>query len=204
MTDFINATTLETDAMDFARDAADELGLPTPDQLTSSFLTTLSATCCQDKSAVVISPAACVSGLAILAGMGPQGHVTCIDTEAVHQRVARQAFNTANIPSNQYRFLPSRPLEVMTRLAAHSYSLIYAEVPPVDASTLVDQALDLLEPGGLIVLADMLLDGTIANPARKDRDTASARQLDESLRNRDDLRLSRLPLGAGMVIISRC
>ena len=129
--------------------------------------------------------------------------MTCIDTEAIHQRVARQAFTAANIRSNQYRFLPSRPLEVMTRLAARSYSLIYAEIAPADASTLVDEALELLEPGGLIILADILLDGTIANPARKDRDTAAARRLDESLRDREDIYFSRLPLGAGMVLISR-
>ena len=138
MTDFINATTDESDAMGFARDAADELGLTAPDELTASFLTTISSSYCRDKSAVVVSPSACVSGLAILAGMGPNGHVTCIDTEAIHQRVARQAFTAANIRSNQYRFLPSRPLEVMTRLAARSYSLIYAEIAPADASTLVD------------------------------------------------------------------
>ena len=117
--------------------------------------------------------------------------------------MARQAFTAANIRSNQYRFLPSRPLEVMTRLAARSYSLIYAEIAPADAPTLVDEALELLEPGGLIILADILLDGTIANPARKDRDTAAARRLDESLRDREDIYLSRLPLGAGMVLISR-
>ena len=91
----------------------------------------------------------------------------------------------------------------MTRLAARSYSLIYAEIAPADASTLVDEALELLEPGGLIILADILLDGTIANPARKDRDTAAARRLDQSLRDREDIYLSRLPLGAGMVLISR-
>ena len=182
MTDFINATTDESDAMGFARDAADELGLTAPDELTASFLTTISSSYCRDKSAVVVSPSACVSGLAILAGMGSNGHVTCIDTEAIHQRVARQAFTAANVRSNQYRFLPSRPLEVMTRLA---------------------EALELLEPGGLIILADILLDGTIANPARKDRDTAAARRLDEALRDREDIYLSRLPLGAGMVLISR-
>ena len=203
MTDFINTTTDESDAMGFARDAADELGLTAPDELTASFLTTISSSYCRDKSAVVVSPSACVSGLAILAGMSSNGHVTCIDTEAIHQRVARQAFTAANIRSNQYRFLPSRPLEVMTRLAARSYSLIYAEIAPADASTLVDKALELLEPGGLIILADILLDGTIANPARKDRDTAAARRLDESLRDREDIYLSRLPLGAGMVLISR-
>ena len=43
MTDFINATTDESDAMGFARDAADELGLTAPDELTASFLTTISS-----------------------------------------------------------------------------------------------------------------------------------------------------------------
>ena len=203
---YIETTSEASQALSGARDHAAEYGLPVPDESTGQLLTTLTAASTgstERPQAVAITPAANVVGLYVLAGMPDNGILTCIDPEAEHQRSAKTAFREAGYAPSRGRFLPSRPLEVMTRLAARSYSLIYAEIAPADAPTLVDEALELLEPGGLIILADILLDGTIANPARKDRDTAAARRLDESLRDREDIYLSRLPLGAGMVLISR-
>ena len=73
-----------------------------------------------------------VLGLYVLAGMPDNGILTCIDPEAEHQRSAKEAFREAGYAPSRGRFLPSRPLEVMGRLANDAYQVIYADVAALD------------------------------------------------------------------------
>ena len=57
--------------------------------------------------------------------------------------------------------------------------------------------------GGTLVLVDSLLDGTIADETRRDRDTAAARQAEEMVQGLDGALVTRLPFGAGMTLVTR-
>lgn len=190
--------------LDARRDAA-EFGLTVPDEMTGQLLSTLAAGSPGEKSAgaVAVTPAAGVVGLYILRGLGGKATLTCIDPEAEHQTQARGVFRDAGYAPSRVRFLPSRPLDVMGRLAAGSYQLVYAEVPPVELPAIVEAAFPLLTPGGTLVLADALLDATIADDSRRDRATTAAREADELARSLEDALVTRLPLGAGMTLITR-
>ena len=101
------------------------------------------------------------------------------------------------------RFLPSHPLDVMGRLATGAYQLVYVDVHTIDLPVVIQSAWPLLSPGGTLVLVDALLDGTIADETRRDRDTAAARQAEEMVRELDDALVTRLPFGAGMTLVTR-
>ena len=186
-------------------DAA-ELGVDFPDAATGSLLSVLASQAGPSPSAIVVTPAASVVGLHIVRGARGNVQLTCIDPEVEHQRSAREAFASVGLRGSQTRFLPSRPLEVMGRLAADNYQLVFAQTRPQDARALVDAALPLLVSGGALVLADYLLDGTVADSSRTERDIVAARETDEHLRRlaaEGRIVLSRLPLGEGMAVATK-
>ncbi|QGU07012.1 Putative O-methyltransferase [Corynebacterium occultum] len=202
---YIESTIPGDEVLDAARRDAEEFGLTTPDEVTGQLLSTLTAAAASEKSAgaIAVTPAASVVGLYLLKGLGSNGMLTCIDPEVEHQRQAKQIFRAAGFSPSRVRFLPSRPLDVMGRLAHGSYQLVYGEVSPLDLNALVKTAWPLLSPGGVLVLPDVLLDGTLADESRKDRATVAVREALEYVDTLEDALITRLPLGAGMMLISR-
>ncbi|QTH60786.1 class I SAM-dependent methyltransferase [Corynebacterium hindlerae] len=202
---YIFDTTESTPALETALQHAEEFGLRVPDAITGSLLATLAAGAATPAAsgAIAVTPAASVIGLYLLKGLGDSGHLTCIDPESEHQRHAKSCFQEAGYKSSSFRFLPSRPLEVMGRLANDSYQFVYGDVAPVDQRAFVDAAWPLLASGGVLVLADSLLDGTLADATRTDRDTVAARETDAYLREMPGALVTRLPLGAGLTIVTK-
>ncbi|MCK7663492.1 class I SAM-dependent methyltransferase [Corynebacterium sp. CCM 9185] len=188
-----------------ARSDAGEFGLVVPDEITGSLLSTLAAGAVASDSAgaIAVTPAAGVVGLYLLEGLGERGHLTCIDPEAEHQKQARATFTAAGYRPSRFRFLPSRPLEVMGRLAHGSYQLVYGDMRPSDLKAFITAAWPLLSDNGVLILADCLLDGTLSDDTRRDRDTIAAREADEHVRQMDGALVTRLPLGAGMTILTK-
>lgn len=202
---YIHATTETSQALAAARSGAEEFGLASPTEITGQLLSTLAATGTDSSSsgAVAITPAAGVVGLYILAGLGPRQTVTCIDPEAEHQTSAKEHFRAAGYAPSRARFLPSRPLDVLGRLATNAYHLVYLDVSPFDMKAAVDAAVPLLRAGGTLVLSDSLLDGTVADPTRRDRATQGARDADEHIRALEGVVVSRLPLSGGITLITK-
>ena len=48
-----------------------------------------------------------------------------------------------------------------------------------------------------------MLDGTLADASRTDRDTAAAREADEYLRELEGASVTRLPLGSGLTLVTK-
>ena len=195
---YLESTTDLNPTLEQAYEDAHEFGLPVPDIVTGRLLTTLTAAT-QAQAAI----AANVVGLYLLAGLGTNGILTCVAPEPEHQRFARQAFRSAGYSPSRIRFLPSRPLDVMGRLASHSYQLIYAEISPVDLKALVNTALPLLTTGGSIILPDVLFSGALIDEFRATRAMIAAREADEYICALEGVYVTRLPLGSGMTIITK-
>ncbi len=189
-----------------ARTHAEENFLSAPGSAVGALMGTLAAAGASAHGAVAVTPAAGVVGLHILNGLPDKATLTCIDPEAEHQAGAREAFKVGGFTASRARFLTARPLDVMSRLAPGSYHLVYADVAPVDLSALVHAAWPLLAPGGTLVIADSLLDGTVADPTRRDRDTESARAAGgdvDKLAADEGALVTRLPLDGGITLLTR-
>lgn len=201
----ITATNQADDALSAARDDAAEFGIAFPDAVAGDTLTALAALASARRpdgpAAVAATPAVGVVGLHLFAGMPDNAVLTCIDPEITHQKLARDSFQRAGIPASRHRFLPSRPLDVLSRLAPGAYDLIYADVSPAEIETFRERAWPLLSDGGVLVFAGVLLDGTIADGSRRDRDTEAAREAEKTLLEREDALVTRLPVGAGAVVL---
>lgn len=217
LSNYIQHTTECSPALRDAYAHAEEYSLTVPDFPTGQLLSTLAAASTghrgQTEKAQVVAatPAVSVAGLYLLEGLGQSGSLTCIDPEAEHQNHARELFRSAGYSTSRVRFLPSRPLDVMSRLANDAYQVIYADVAAPDLKATVEAAWPLLAPHGTLVLAGSLLDGTVADNTRTDRDTASAREADAVVRElaqadsgaAAQATVTRLPLGAGVTLVTK-
>ncbi|WP_306516431.1 O-methyltransferase [Corynebacterium sp.] len=208
MLDYINSTAVVSEGLQAAHAHADEYSLPAPDATVGQLLTTLTASATHTREAknsgvIAVTPAASVVGLYLLQGLPDKGVLTCIDPEVEHQQHAKHAFREAGFSPSRIRFLPSRPLDVMGRLATASYQVIYADVTPTDLPKLVETAWPLLGSHGTLVLANSLLDGTISDSSRTDRATLAALAADKYCRELDDAIVTRLPLGSGLTLVTK-
>ena len=88
----------EGDAAAQARVEAEPLGIEPLSRGTVAALTFL-ARAVQARAVVEIGTGTGQSGLALFAGMQPDGILTSVDLEADHQRQARKAFGSLGIPS---------------------------------------------------------------------------------------------------------
>ena len=193
------------EALARAREDAGENGVPVPSQVVGDLLSVLAAGNDAAQGAVAVTPAAGVAGLHILAGLPEKATLTCIEPEAALQAGAKEAFRAAGFAPSRVRFLTSRPLDVMGRLATGAYQLIYADVSAVELRSLIDAAWPLLAPGGTLVIAGSLLDGTVADPTRRDRETEAAREADAFVDTLalEEAAIARLPLDGGLTLLTK-
>lgn len=205
---YIASSTPDDPALAEALHGAEEYGLATPDAPTGQLLGTVAALGASPAAergggAIAITPALGPIALTILRGLPEKETLTCIDPEVEHHTMAREALSAAGYAANRARFLTARPLDVMKRLAAGSYHLIVADVAADDLPAVYASAWRLLSPRGVLVLMDALLDGTLADDSRRDRSTQAARQLWEQVQENEDALVARLPLGAGLMLITK-
>ncbi|MDO4610331.1 O-methyltransferase [Corynebacterium sp.] len=201
------ATATVDEALSSARADATEYGIAAPDAADGELLAMLTSLATvrapggaegRGPAAIAITPAAGIVGLHVFAGMPVDGHLTCIDPDTEHQKLARSAFRAAGIGTGRYRFMPARPLQVMGRLAPGNYDFIYVDVPADHVAAMREAAWPLLGPGGVLVIAGMTYgDGPTEAVAQA---IAAA---DESFRELDDALLARVPLGRGAAVLRK-
>lgn len=151
---------------------------------------------------VEIGTGAGVSGLWLLRGMAPDGVLTTIDSEAEHQRAAKEAFTEAGIRPTRARTITGRAADVLPRLTDGAYDLVLADADPLDLGAHIPQALRLLRPGGVLAIAHALGGDRVPDPARRDEVTTALREATRLVRDDDRLVPALLPSGDGLLLAS--
>ena len=123
------------------------------------------------RAVVEIGTGTGVSGLWLLRGMRPDGVLTTVDTEAEHQRLAKQAFTEAGIASQRVRLIPGAALDVIPRLTDGHYDLVFCDGDKQEYADYLTEALRLLRPGGVVAFDNALWHDRVADPAQRDAET---------------------------------
>lgn len=182
-----------------ARSRAAELGVEPISTGAGAVLRFLAAAI--DARAVVeVGTGTGVSGLWLLDGMRPDGVLTTVDNEIEHQRSAKQVFAGAGIPHSRTRVIGGSARDVLPRLTDGAYDLVFIDSDPADYVELLDEAIRLLRPGGVLAFDDALHKDRIADPSARDEVSVALRDLGKSIREREDLVSSVLPLGEGLLV----
>lgn len=199
---FAEAFLPETEHAAAARSASAELGVTPVSTGTAAVLEFL-ARVVQARHVVEIGTGAGVSGLALLAGMAPDGVLTSIDLEPEHGAAARRAFAAAGVASRRARLIAGAALSVLPKLSDAGYDLVLVDGDPLEYVEYVAQAQRLLRSGGLLVLNHAFADGAVADPTNEDDNTVIVREALEAVTSMDDFSPVLLPVGDGLLVAIR-
>lgn len=192
----------EGEGQQAARTASRTLGIEPVSPGVAALLEFLAATI-GARAGVEIGTGAGVSGLALLAGMTPDGILTSIDAEPEHQSAARKAFAAQGVPARRARLIAGTALQVLPKLSDAAYDIVLVDGDPLEYVEYVEQALRLLRPGGLLVVHHALAGGRVADTANEDDDTVIIREALTAVAESDDLSPVVLPLGDGLLVARR-
>jgi predicted O-methyltransferase YrrM len=157
----------------------------------------------QARSVVSIGSGGGVAGLWLLQGMRTDGLLTALDADPAQLRAARTAFTEAGVPTSRTRLIFGTPAEVLPRLSSGAYDLVSCAGPPREYSAQLEALLDLVRPGGWLVLHGVLAGGRIADRTARDPQTVAWRELARAVREDERLLAAVLPVGAGLLVASR-
>ncbi|HEU4515543.1 MAG TPA: O-methyltransferase [Nocardioidaceae bacterium] len=155
------------------------------------------------RAAVEIGTGTGVSGLWMLRGMRPDGVLTTVDTEAEHQRLAKQTFSEAGIAPQRVRLIPGAALDVLPRLTDGHYDMVFCDGDKHEYTDYLDEALRLLKPGGIVAFDNALWHDRVADPAQRDAETVAIRELGKAVRDHDKLLPVLLPVGDGLLVAKK-
>jgi predicted O-methyltransferase YrrM len=155
------------------------------------------------RAVVEIGTGTGVSGVWMLRGMRPDGVLTTVDTEAEHQRLAKEAFAEAGIPSQRVRLIPGAALDVLPRLTDGHYDLVFADGDKLEYAAYLDEAMRLLKPGGIVAFDNALWHDRVADPAQRDPETVSVRELGQIVAKHESLLPVLLPVGDGLLVAKK-
>ncbi len=182
--------------VDEARRRGEELGAESVGNGVGSVLQMLAAAI-GAKAVMEIGTGAGASGLWLLGGMPADGILTTIDLDTEHQRAAREAFAAAGIAHQRTRVIAGRALEVLPRMTDAAYDLVVVDADKQEYPDYLAQATRLLRPGGTLV---MTWSDKESDPANRDAETRTLREVGRSIRDHDQFAVSLLPVGEGLLV----
>ncbi len=152
------------------------------------------------RAVVEIGTGTGVSGLWLLRGMRDDGVLTSVDLEAEHQRLARESFREAGVPSQRYRLISGAALEVLPRLTDGHYDLVFCDGAKTEYGDYLSEAMRLLRRGGVVAFDNALWHDKVADPAQRDPETVAIRELGKRVADDEDLLPLLLPVGDGLLL----
>jgi predicted O-methyltransferase YrrM len=155
------------------------------------------------RAVVEIGTGTGVSGLWLLRGMRSDGVLTTVDTEAEHQRLAKKTFTEAGIASQRARLINGSALDVLPRLTDGHYDLVFCDGDKQEYTDYLAEALRLLRPGGLVAFDNALWHDRVADPAQRDPQTVTIRELGRAVRDNEELVPMMLPVSDGLLVAKR-
>ncbi len=192
----------EDEVLASARARAEEVGVVPIGSGAGAMLRFL-ASVLEARAVVEIGTGTGVSGIWLHRGMRPDGVLTTVDTEAEHQRLAKQGFAEAGIPTQRVRLIPGAALEVIPRLTDGHYDLVFCDGDKREYADYLTEALRLLRPGGVVAFDNALWHDRVADPAQRDAETVAIRELVNTVQEHELLVPVLLPVGDGLLVAKK-
>jgi predicted O-methyltransferase YrrM len=192
---------VETEFIARARRTSLELGIEPVSASVAAHLTSI-VTLTGAKSICELGTGAGVSGLSLLRH-NERAHLTSIDVEEEYHRNARQLFAHAGIASARLRLIVGDAHQVLPRLNTDSYDLLVIDADPEGLIEYVEHGLQVVRPGGTIVVPNALWRGRVADPAARDEVTTTFRDLLQTVADSPAIVPNLSPAGDGVLTLTR-
>jgi caffeoyl-CoA O-methyltransferase len=143
------------------------------------------------------------STLAMALALPAHGRVIACDVSDEWTAIARRYWAEAGVADRiDLRLQPA--LDTLDRLIADGeagrFDIAFIDADKENGLNYYERALTLLRPGGIVLIDNTLWNGSVADPARDDGETAAIRALNAALHGDERIDLSLLPLGDGLTI----
>ena len=143
------------------------------------------------------------SSLALALALPDDGRIVACDVSERWTTVARRYWAAAGVAHKiELRLAPA--LETLERLRsageAGSYDFAFIDADKENQVGYYERALELLRPGGLVVVDNTLWSGRVADPENAEADTVALRHFNEHLHGDQRVDLSLVPVGDGLTL----
>jgi caffeoyl-CoA O-methyltransferase len=142
------------------------------------------------------------SSLCIAAALPTDGKLICCDVSEEYTSIARDYWRRAGLESKiELRLGPAlATLDALIAADVETFDFAFIDADKGNYSNYYDRALNLVRPGGLIAIDNVLWGGDVADPKKNDDDTAAIRALNEKVRNDERVTLALAPIGDGLTL----
>ena len=144
------------------------------------------------------------SALSVALALPEDGHIVACDVNEKDCEIALSYWEKANIAHKiDLRIAPA--LDTLDDLIAsgesNTFDFAFIDADKSNYDSYYERSLQLVRPGGLIAIDNMLWYGRVANPDIQDNRTQRIRALNEKVRNDQRVTMSLLPVGDGLLLI---
>jgi len=158
------------------------------------------------RNAIEIGTFTGYSALSIASALAPGGRLVCCDVSEEWTAIARRYWAEAGVADRiQLHLRPAQETlaELLRKHGPGSFDFAFIDADKTGYDAYYEACLELLRPGGLIAIDNVLWSGTVADPADQKPDTVALRAL--TVKIRDDRRVdaSLVSLGDGVLLARR-
>ncbi len=143
------------------------------------------------------------SALAIAIALPEDGRIIACDVSEEFTSIARTYWQKANLTSKiDLRIAPA--LKTLDSLIAEgesgTFDFAFIDADKSNYDSYYEKSLQLVRPGGLIAIDNMLWYGRVADPDVQDNRTQHIRALNEKVRDDERVTMSLVPIGDGLLL----
>jgi len=184
-----------------ARSRADELGIECITPATGAQIA-LIASALGAKNIVEAGTGAGVSGLWLLSA-STKSVLATIDSEPDHLAAAKKSFTDADIATNRTRVISGKAVEVMSNMADAAYDLVFLDADHASIEAQLHEAVRLLRPGGVVIIAHALWRDRVPDPAMRDEVTSTYRDALRFFTQNENFVSAISTIGDGLLMASK-
>jgi caffeoyl-CoA O-methyltransferase len=143
------------------------------------------------------------SSLVVALALPADGKVVACDVSEEYTAIARRYWQQAGVDHKiDLRIAPA--LETLDQLIASgqsgTFDFAFIDADKSNYDAYFERALQLIRPGGLVAIDNVLWSGQVADPAVQDNRTTQIRALNQKLLHDTRITLSLVPIGDGLTL----
>jgi len=143
------------------------------------------------------------SALSVALGLPADGQIIACDVSVDFTEIASRYWAEAGVADKvDLRLGPA--LETLDGLlkegAAEGFDFAFIDADKENYAAYYERCLQLIRPGGLIAVDNVLWNGSVADPEKTDADTQAIRALNAKLRDDERVDISMVPIGDGLTL----
>jgi predicted O-methyltransferase YrrM len=154
------------------------------------------------KKALEIGTFTGYSSLSVARALPADGKLICCDVSEEYTAVARRYWTKAGVADKiDLRIAPAlETLAALTRTDAGTFDMAFIDADKTNYQHYYEAVLDLLRPGGAVLIDNVLWSGEVANPEARDADTTALRKLNSLIATDERVDFCLLHIADGLTI----